>query len=60
MITFIVFIIVGVWGETDNLWITVDNIDRLGITRVVLQEDPANFTTLATFEPHNLHWKNVF
>jgi len=45
---------VGVWGDTDNLRITVDNIDHLGITRVVLQEHPANFTTLATFEPHNL------
>jgi hypothetical protein len=33
--------------------------DHLGNTRVVLQEDPANFTVLATFEPDNLETESM-
>ncbi|EON77391.1 hypothetical protein ADIS_2124 [Lunatimonas lonarensis] len=33
--------------------------DHLGNTRVVLQEDPANFTVLATFEPDNLEAESM-
>jgi RHS repeat-associated protein len=33
--------------------------DHLGNTRVVLQEDPANFTLLATFEPDNIETESM-
>ncbi|WP_245189750.1 hypothetical protein [Lunatimonas salinarum] len=33
--------------------------DHIGNTRVVLQEDPANFTVSATFEPDNLETESM-